>query len=360
MARIIKDRVKELSASTGTGDFSLSAAIPGFRTFDSVCSVGDRFPYVIEAVSDGVPTGAWEVGEGTYSASGVITRTTVVDSTNGGDLVDFAVGDKHVYIGLTAKMGGSIREKLTANTTFYVATTGSDSNDGRTVGTPFLTIQAAINHISTSIDCNNYNPTIQIADGTYAENVSTRQIIGTASVSLIGNTSTPANVVISPASGTAVQSATPGLNISISGVTLSTTNGTAIHAVYTGRVTIAGEIVFGACGTGTHIYSDRCGLVEITSNYTISGSAAYHYRAVSGSRIAGASRTVTLTGTPAFTNFALTATNATLETTSFTFSGAATGSRYSCITNSVISVGGSSTYFPGSTAGSTATSGVYA
>lgn len=55
----------------------------------------------------------------------------------------------------------------TTNLVFYVATTGSDSNPGTSVGLPFATIQHAVN-VATSFDyLNQFAPVINIAAGTY-------------------------------------------------------------------------------------------------------------------------------------------------------------------------------------------------
>ena len=63
MTHIARNRVMELSTSTGTGAFAVSGSIAGHRTFSSVCSVSDTFWGYIEAVdADGVPTGDWEDG----------------------------------------------------------------------------------------------------------------------------------------------------------------------------------------------------------------------------------------------------------------------------------------------------------
>src|SRR5262245_52910256 len=56
---------------------------------------------------------------------------------------------------------------LSAITIFVNASTGNDNNDGLTAGTAVLTIQKAVD-IAASIDHNNTNPTIRLADGTYA------------------------------------------------------------------------------------------------------------------------------------------------------------------------------------------------
>lgn len=72
-------------------------------------------------------------------------------------------------------------------------------------------------------------------------------------------------------------------------------------------------------------------------------------------------RTVTLTGTPAFSQSYVFADDTSLiRATSMTFSGSATGKRYDVATNGVINTnGGGATYFPGSVAGTTATGGQY-
>lgn len=103
MAQVIADRVKESTVSTGTGALTLAGAAVGYQAFSAVCSVNDTVYYAIEAVdSNGVATGAWEVGLGTYSAANTLTRTTPQASSNGGAAVNFAAGTKGVWIDLTA------------------------------------------------------------------------------------------------------------------------------------------------------------------------------------------------------------------------------------------------------------------
>lgn len=101
MVRITASRVQETSTNTGTAAFLLIGAVPGYRTFASVCTIGDRLPYVIEAVdANGSPTGEWEAGVGTYSALNTLERTTVQESSNGNALVSFSVGLKRVSLQL--------------------------------------------------------------------------------------------------------------------------------------------------------------------------------------------------------------------------------------------------------------------
>lgn len=104
MALQIADRVKETTTTTGTGALTLAGAMTGFRAFSSVCSDQDTCWYALQAVDgNGAPTGDWEVGLGTYAASGTtLTRTTVYASSNSGSAVSLAAGTKQVWIGLPA------------------------------------------------------------------------------------------------------------------------------------------------------------------------------------------------------------------------------------------------------------------
>lgn len=104
MAHIRKDKVAETSASTGTGNLVVGGAITGYRTFGSQMSIGDTCEVSVTAVdSDGIPTGAWETGVYTYSATNTLTRTVTTDSSNAGAAVNFAGGTKRVAMAVIAK-----------------------------------------------------------------------------------------------------------------------------------------------------------------------------------------------------------------------------------------------------------------
>ena len=99
MALIKSDRVKETSTSTGATTFALAGAGTGYRTFSSVCAIGDTFYYAISNQSNG----EWEAGLGTYSALNTLTRTAVHSSSNSGNVVTFTSGTKEVFLTLTAR-----------------------------------------------------------------------------------------------------------------------------------------------------------------------------------------------------------------------------------------------------------------
>ena len=92
MALVVKDRVQETSTTTGTGTFTLAGAVSGFQSF-SVIGNGNTTYYAIVGGSE------WEVGLGTYTSSGTtLSRTTVLESSNSGSLVNFSAGTKNVFV----------------------------------------------------------------------------------------------------------------------------------------------------------------------------------------------------------------------------------------------------------------------
>jgi len=118
---------------------------------------------------------------------------------------------------------------------------------------------------------------------------------------------------------------------------------------------------FGTCA-GQHIIGFNGAQIDILTNYTISGSAtgASHYLTRYGSFLNNVGFTVTVTGTPAFATFAQSDYASVIECSLSTFSGAATGARYSVGGNAVIQTGGGgASFFPGNAAGTTSSGGQY-
>ena len=257
------------------------------------------------------------------------------------------------------KLASFAREKLTANRTYYVRKDGSDSNSGlaNTAGGAYVTIQKALN-AAAALDPSIYSVTISV-DGTgasYAENLTIPVMLGGKLLTL--TTSTGAN--IAPASGSPITANIPGVNVQVTGFTLTAASATHIGASNGARVAYSG-ITFTASAL-FHISSQSNALVINTGAYTIAGGAyAHHY--ANGGRIALAGITVTLTGTPAFAYaFAAAQVGASIEYASTVFSGSGTGARYNVTAGSVImTFGAASTYLPGNSAGTanTAAGGFY-
>tara|TARA_R110002020_G_scaffold103752_15_gene243190 strand:+ start:2927 stop:6277 length:3351 start_codon:yes stop_codon:yes gene_type:complete len=91
----LADRVKQLSYTTGTSNYSLDSNSQGFSPFGDLYSSGD---VVFYAATDGTD---YEIGSGVYHylASGPdeLDRTTLV-STNSNASVDWGVGIKEVFV----------------------------------------------------------------------------------------------------------------------------------------------------------------------------------------------------------------------------------------------------------------------
>lgn len=122
MPHVVKDRVKETSATTGTGTFTLSGAPTGFQTFSSAIGNTNTTYYAIDNGSQ------WEVGIGTVGA-GTLSRDTVLESSSAGAKVDFSAGTKTVFCTYPAEESVDLD---TAQTLTNKTLSGSVLNDGYT------------------------------------------------------------------------------------------------------------------------------------------------------------------------------------------------------------------------------------
>jgi hypothetical protein len=94
MALVLKDRVKESTTTTGTGTLTLLGAENGYQAFSAIGN-GNTCYY---AISSGGQA-EWEVGIGTYTASGTtLSRDTILSSSAAGAAVNFPAGVKDVYV----------------------------------------------------------------------------------------------------------------------------------------------------------------------------------------------------------------------------------------------------------------------
>ena len=269
-------------------------------------------------------------------------------------------------------------EVLRANRTYYVRTDGSDSNDGlaNTSGGAFLTISKFF-QVLASLNKNGFTVTCKIADGTYSisQTIQIADGIGSGSVVIEGNTTTPANVVITSSANIVYFDKRTPTPIELKGFKFTNTGSNSdvtFLNLLLGFTTFK-NIDFGATTTGSLVSQSHitvaAGAVCIpVGNYTISGKAAFHILVSNLSLFRdnyillppGTSFTLTLIGTPAFTYFLYCfggtyAVSSSLQT----ISGSATGIRYGVELNGVISTGGGASYLPGNSAGSTATGGQY-
>lgn len=89
------DRVKETTTTTGTGTLTLAGAVPGYQSFTAALTTGALVTY-------GLLNGnAWEVGQGTFTTSGLtLSRTLIASST--GSLLSLS-GTSTVFLTVAAR-----------------------------------------------------------------------------------------------------------------------------------------------------------------------------------------------------------------------------------------------------------------
>jgi len=90
------NRAKTGTATTGTGTITLGSAESGYQSFaDAGVTDGDVVRYVIEDGTD------WEIGTGTYTASGTTLTRTVSESSNSDAAINLS-GSAVVYVSAVA------------------------------------------------------------------------------------------------------------------------------------------------------------------------------------------------------------------------------------------------------------------
>ena len=193
------------------------------------------------------------------------------------------------------------REVLTANRTYYVRSDGNDSNTGlaNTSGGALLTIQKAIDTVA-ALDISTYSVTIQVGAGTYTAPAGVSgPWVGSGSVTLVGDTTTPSNVVVSVSGTLACISVSGGGRLNVGGFKLTNANYYGLGVFSNGRIDVAGNMDFGYCGIA-HTYADTNGFISnIGANYTISGNAGVgHGYVVYHGLIWSVLNTITLKGSP--------------------------------------------------------------
>jgi hypothetical protein len=118
MALVVNNRIQETTATTGTGTITLGGAVAGFQSF-AVIGNGNTTYYCI------VNGTAWEVGIGTYTASGTtLTRTTVLSNSNGNTSPITLAGSSNVFV--TYPSEKSVNQDASTGTAFAPAFNASN------------------------------------------------------------------------------------------------------------------------------------------------------------------------------------------------------------------------------------------
>jgi hypothetical protein len=144
MPLVVADRVKETSVTAGTGTLTLAGASAGFQSFAVIGNGNTTYYTIVDSVAN-----TWEVGIGTYTASGTtLSRDTVLSNSSGTtSQINFAANSKDVFVTYPASKsvyedagqavyagGGTAAIYLNSNTV-SVSTTVASGYNGMSAGT---------------------------------------------------------------------------------------------------------------------------------------------------------------------------------------------------------------------------------
>ena len=248
------------TTNIGASD-NFKVLIDGAATITSLGSVASKFRVV------------------RFNNVGTLTHNATTLILPGGQGISYTPGDTGIFASDASGNWrcwyflATSRIKLSTSVVIYVATTGSDSNSGLAAGSPKLTLNAAYNLLRNSYDLQGWQAIISIADGTYTAGLTALgPIVGagvTSGVQVVGNLTTPTNVIIKPTSGYAVY-VSEGARVYLRGVELSGQNSNT-DLIYSGawsRLTFD-TIVFGYNIGGHDIQAGSLTEVSIIGNYKI-------------------------------------------------------------------------------------------
>jgi len=135
MALIVKDRIKETTTTTGTGTVTLAGASDGFQAFSVIGDTNATYYAIVSGDN-------WEVGAGTYTASGTtLSRTSILESSNSGSAITLSgtsdvfctyPAEKAVILDSANQMSGT-DVVITANIVDVNVTTAKIANDAVTL-----------------------------------------------------------------------------------------------------------------------------------------------------------------------------------------------------------------------------------
>ena len=242
----------------------------------------DRIPqrYVSEAEVASTDTDATR----TLYVDGVFYEydpTDTVSAPVAGSVLVSADGNRYKH---SAALSGGSREVLGAARSYYVdAAIGSDANDGLSPSIPFLTIQKAVTTATDSLDPNGFQVTINVAAGTYNEDVTMASpMFDGRTLALTGDPANPGSVIINGASQ-AIHANAIGAQLQVDGFRINS-GSTGLQAGFLARVVMSGATMqFGDCALRLCGAVNKGTLDIANSTIDILGDGFVAFQAVSNS-----------------------------------------------------------------------------
>lgn len=226
-------------------------------------------------------------------------------------------------------------ERLTADRTYYISTTGSDSNNGLSASSPFLTPQKFAD-IAATLNRGIYRVIGQFADGVYNTNpLLLKTGIGALPIIFRGNISDNSAVIFRGSSGGTIRASNVRDTFDFQNIHFqNTANVPGIEL--SGLITFChGGCIFAPHGTEDQVKIDTRAIVTNQDpislnwrNMTISGGSGRHVFLYGGANYNFVLGTITLINNASFSIEFVRATFAYANFYGITVQGTATGRRY--------------------------------
>ena len=162
---VLVNRAKMTTSTTGTGTITLGSATSGFQTFTGAgVSNGNSVRYCIE---DG--SSAFEIGTGTYTASGTTLSRSVIESSNGDNALSLSGGAvvfitaiatdiQDIVNDTTPQLGGNLDTNQ-----FDLVTVSNRDLDLAPNGSGKVVIRGATNSAKLALNCSSNSHAVTLA-----------------------------------------------------------------------------------------------------------------------------------------------------------------------------------------------------